>query len=210
MRAYFHAEAVSTGVKIDSTDGRVYNEATREKQMELVHRKVPGEFLEALPEGMKFIHRRGKEFLVVEQIFCRNGHSLISQSVRIHGEPSIRVRVGPHADAGSIFLDAFWGSHSKLYSFIPCPSDHVEYVDAFCPECNVGLMVDELCPTDDCGSSKSILLHLPGVKNGIYVCARLGCPAHYLSVTNLPRGIVERVSEINYFGHGEEEMFSGI
>lgn len=197
--------------EFDSGTGQVYNGYIQKRDsMELVHRKVPAEFLDALPEGMKFIHRKGKDFLVVEELRCPNGHSLISESVRIHGEPSIRVRIRPEEGAGLIFLDSFWGSHAKLYSFIPSARDQVDYIDAFCPECGVSMAVADACPHDTCGSEKSLLFHLPGAHNGVYVCARLGCPAHFLSITNLPRGVVERVSEINYFGHGEEEMFHGI
>ena len=34
--------------------------------------------------GMKYVVRNGKDFLVVEQVFCPNGHSLMVDNVRIH------------------------------------------------------------------------------------------------------------------------------
>ncbi|WP_455382384.1 hypothetical protein [Salinispira pacifica] len=178
--------------------------------MNLVHRKIPVEFLDALPEGMKFIHRQGQEFLVVEQLYCPAGHSLMVESVRIHGEPSIRFRVSPDDPDRLIFLDAFWGSHAKLFSFIPCTQDNVQYVDAYCPDCGASLSINQRCSLDECDSTNSLDLHLPGGKNHIYVCAKLGCPGHRLSVTDLPYNLNRAVSEINFFGHGDEELFRGI
>ena len=178
--------------------------------MNLVHRRVPAEFLDALPEGMKFIQRHGQEFLVVEKLCCPAGHSLMVDSVRIHGEPSIRFQVAPGDSDRLIFLDAFWGSHAKLFSFFAGPEERAEYVTAFCPECGASLAVDEACALPACGSKRSLALHLPGGRNRIYVCAKLGCPGHRLAVTHLPYNLNRAVSEINYFGHGEEELFRGI
>ena len=39
--------------------------------MQLKHTEIPLRFLQQLPEGIKYIHRHGKEFLVVEQLYCR-------------------------------------------------------------------------------------------------------------------------------------------
>ncbi len=178
--------------------------------MNLVHRKIPAEFLDALPEGMKFIHRHGQEFLVVEQLQCPAGHSLMVESVRIHGEPSIRFQVVPDDPSRLIFLDAFWGSHAKLFSFFPCQDEDVQYVNAYCPQCGTSLTVHEKCALEECDSTRSLDLQLPGGRNHIYVCAKLGCPGHRLAVTDLPYNLNRIVSEINYFGHGDEELFSGI
>ncbi len=202
--------------------------------MELVHTKIPREFLDRLPEGMKFIHRHGKEFLVVEEIFCPKGHSLMSDSVRIHGEPSIRIAVGRSQDAaptgatgdpladnsvdgtaaadratagattgrGLIFVDAFWGSHAKLYSFFPQSGCADYLVDAHCPHCGVSMMVKRPCSRDDCDSDEGIQFFLPGENSSVTVCAKLGCPDHELLVRGLPSDALEAVSEINFFGHG--------
>jgi len=61
--------------------------------MELRHTKIPVRFLERLPDGLKYLHRNGKEYLVVERLTCPNGHSLMATSVHIHDEPSIRFKV---------------------------------------------------------------------------------------------------------------------
>lgn len=178
--------------------------------MELRHTKIPGQFLERLPEGLKYLHRHGKEYLVVEELVCPNGHSLMSSSVHIHDEPSIRFRVRNGGQEGLIFLDAFWGSHDKLYSFLPVSAGSRPVLDTFCPECGASLNVDEPCLHPGCGCTTCIVFRLPGGSNRIFVCARLGCPWHRLEVSELPKALARSVSEINYFGHGDDEAFQGI
>jgi hypothetical protein len=51
--------------------------------MELMHNEIPREFLSALPDGIKYLVRHGKDFLVVEMVTCPNGHSLMSESVKL-------------------------------------------------------------------------------------------------------------------------------
>jgi hypothetical protein len=179
--------------------------------MQLIHRKIPREFLEMLPEGMKFIHRHGKEFLVVEELLCPNGHSLMVESVRIHDEPSIRISVERPEGSGLIFIDAYWGSHAKLYNFIADPSHPMDYAQAHCPHCGASLVVDRSCGRIDCGSQKSLMFRLPGEGNAIYVCAKLGCPDHSIVVGNVPAQVAKEVDQINFFGYGDDdEAFGGI
>lgn len=178
--------------------------------MQLIHRKVPREFLEMLPDGMKFIHHHGKEFLVVEELACSKGHSLMEESVRIHDEPSIKIAVERPNGLGLIFIDAFWGSHAKLYNFMPAPDEKVTFAAAHCPTCGESLVVDRPCGRMECDSQRSFKFHLPGHENVIYVCSKLGCPDHSIVVGGLPQRLTRLVSEINFFGYGEDEQFKGI
>lgn len=177
--------------------------------MELIHRTIPREFLDVLPEGMKFIHRHGKEFLVVEELLCPNGHSLMVESVRIHGEPSIRIAIERPEGTGLIFIDSFWGSHAKLFTFLADPTRPMAYAEAHCPHCGVSLVVDRRCGRFDCDSSRSLRFILPGAGNTIYVCAKLGCPDHAIIVSNISESIAEKVNQINYFGYGEDDEAFG-
>lgn len=182
----------------------------RAHSMELIHKQVPPEFVEMLPEGMKFIHRSGKEFLVVEEVRCPEGHSLMAESVRIHGEPSIRFDVARPVGTARIFVDSFWGSHAKLFSFLPTSDETFVYAQAICPTCGCSLIQERRCPRVDCESDRSIVFNLPSADSLIYVCARIGCPDHSIHVGGVPTDLAERVSEINYFGYGEDEQFRGI
>jgi hypothetical protein len=178
--------------------------------MELRHTRIPPRFLEHLPEGLKYVHRHGKEYLVVEQLVCPLGHSLMATSVHIHDEPSIRIKVRTADQEGLIFVDTFWGSHDKLYSFLPVQAGKHPVLETFCPECGTSLVEEEPCEQEGCDSTKCIVFRLPGGANRIYVCARLGCPWHRMDISELPESVSRSVSEINYFGHGEEDAFQGI
>jgi hypothetical protein len=178
--------------------------------MQLIHKSVPREFLELLPDGLKFIHRHGKEFLVVEELFCPAGHSLMAESVRIHEEPSIRITVERPNGTGLIFIDAFWGSHAKLFNFLPAPSEDLVHAKAHCPTCGVNLNVERPCGRMECDSAEHLLFHLPGENNFVYVCAKVGCPEHSIVAGGVPQHLNKLVSDINYFGYGEDEQFKGI
>lgn len=162
--------------------------------MEISPKEIPKEFLESLPEGIKLFRKSNKTFLVVEKVLCPNGHSLMDESIQIHGVPAIQLRIKDGLlNQGYLFLDAFWGSHSKLYSFIPKDSEF----EIRCPICGVSLMVEGKCSLSGCGSMKAVQLELPG-KNRILACAKLGCPGHRLEIAGLPSSAAVAVSNINF------------
>jgi hypothetical protein len=167
------------------------------------------EFLEILPEGIKLVSRKGHPYLVIDRVEDEKGNSLMDQSVRIHGEASIKMRVRVGAGEGFIFVDAYWGSHAKLYSFIPDFSAG-RTVEAFSPNDGSSLMVPWKCPIEGCNEKSGILLRLPGGQNTIIVCGKLGCPGHHIDVARVAEGVSESLSNINHFGEGEEELFSAI
>lgn len=178
--------------------------------MELKTPKIPEEFIETLPEGMKFVHKHGKEFLVIEDVRCPNGHSLIAESVHIHGEPSININVSIENQKGNFYIDAFWGSHAKLYSFLPVLKNVDPVIQAFCPVCGVSLLTESGCEQENCDAKEHIFFNLPEAGNRILVCAKLGCPGHKIEIQNIPEDVNEVVSEINYFGAQMDDIFKGI
>ncbi len=179
--------------------------------MELPVKDIPQEFLKSIPKGIRLIKRNQKDFLLVESLFCPKGHELIVDSVRIHDKPSIKIKVTINNESGFLFIDSYWGSHAKLFSSLPPVSaDETTYVEAFCPTCNISIIEHFSCPQEGCDSNKNILLLLPGLNNKIHVCAKLGCPGHQLEINDLPHGLVDSVSGINFFGAGVNEIFGGI
>ena len=143
--------------------------------MELNVSNIPSEFRKAIPKGFRLIKRNQKDFLYIESLFCPNGHNLIVDSVRIHDEASIKLKVIIKEKTGHLYIDAFWGSHSKLFSFVPETSDKDIYVNTFCPYCDADLSGNYACAQKGCNSEKSFTLLLPGGTNKIHVCSRLGC-----------------------------------
>ncbi len=179
--------------------------------MRLPTQKIPERFAHAVPRGFRLVKKHGHDFLLVESVFCPKGHNLVVDSVRIHDEASIKLKLVVGGEAGFVFVDAFWGSHAKLFSFIPpISAKEATFVEARCPYCDASMAERHLCRQKGCASDRSILLMLPGGTNQIHVCARLGCPGHLLDVVDLPHGVARTVSGINYFGVGSDKVFGGI
>jgi hypothetical protein len=179
--------------------------------MKLSHRKIPEQFARAMPRGFRLVQRQAQDFLLVESVFCPRGHNLVVDSVRIHDEPSVKLKVTVGDEAGFVFVDAFWGSHAKLFSFVPMMSGkEAAFADAYCPYCDASMGDRHACPEKGCSSDRGILLNLPGGKNKIHVCARLGCPGHMLDIVELPGQVVKAVSGINYFGAGTDDVLGSI
>ena len=177
--------------------------------MELKANRIPDEFKVVVPRGMRLVHRMEQEFLLVESVYCPKGHNLMVDSVRIHGEPSIKLELILGDQKGLIFVDAFWGSHTKLFSFLPKCKEG-DYLEGFCPYCHVSLKEESQCSVEGCESGGALVLHLPSSSGRIHVCHRLGCPGHLLDVHTLPHELSESISGINYFGHGTEDLFGGL
>ncbi|WP_319560446.1 hypothetical protein [Marispirochaeta sp.] len=178
--------------------------------MELTIKEIPAAFKANIPQGMRLFTKHEKEVLLVESIFCPNGHNLLVDSVRIHDEPSIRLNIKLGNQNGVVFLDSFWGSHANLFSFLPTQIKANSAVEAHCPYCDILLNVKRPCENVDCDSQEQIALYLPGRNNRIYVCPKVACPHHMLVVEDIPHDILEAIDEINYFGTGQDEVFGGI
>jgi hypothetical protein len=179
--------------------------------MELTPQAIPDRFTRAIPRGFRLVRRLGHEFLLVESVFCPEGHNLVVDSVRIHNEASIKLKLVVGGQAGLVFVDAFWGSHAKLFSFVPVAAGAgPALVEGRCPYCDAPMNERYPCPIEGCGSEDTIRLVLPGGKNTIRVCARLGCPGHLLDIADIPQEVVRTVSGINYFGAGGEDVLGSI
>ncbi len=178
--------------------------------MRIQYKKIPEDLLRSLPDGMKFLMVKGQQFLVVLEVACPEGHSLMDEDVRIHGEPSIRIKVDAGKSSGHLFVDPFWGGHSKLYDFVPVMGARQKVLSVSCPVCGTSLMEKSACRTDACGAGDAFVLHLPGGKNKIHVCARLGCPGHHLEVLDMPLKLSDELDQIHYFQTYEDEIFGGI
>jgi hypothetical protein len=154
--------------------------------MKLSPRPIPARFARAIPRGFRLVKRQGHDFLLVESVFCPKGHNLVVDSVRIHDEASIKLKVVVGSESGLVFAEAHW------------------------PYCDVAMTEHHRCSLKGCGSEESILLVLPGGKNMIHVCARLGCPGHELEIADMPQEVVRSVSGINYFGAGSDEVLGSM
>jgi len=160
-------------------------------------RSIPAAFVRKLPEGLKILSKKGQSFVVVDDLRCSKGHRLLSDNVRLHGEPSISFKVRGGGIDGTLYLDPFWGLHEKLYDFMFSSCDKPPILRAFCPECGVSLMKKKKCETKGCRAEEYIVFHLPG-GNTLESCAQWGCPEHNLKISAMPGDITDAVRKINY------------
>ena len=177
--------------------------------MELKSNSIPEEFRTVIPRGLRLVKRNEQEFLLVEAVFCPRGHNLLVDSVHIHGEPSIKLELMINGRKGLVFIDAFWGSHAKLFSFLPECAEGTK-LEGFCPYCHTPLTEEYVCHEEACHSHKGLSLYLPSGSGKVTVCASLGCPGHHLDISSIPHELTESISGINFFGAGTEELFGGL
>ena len=117
-------------------------------------------------------------------------------------ERAIELQISVGNSEGMILVDSYWGSHAKLYSFLVDAASVDSLVTAKVPHSETSLMATHPCGVEGCTSDQAIELNLPGGRNKIYVCARLGCPGHDLEIPDMPTPLSETVSSINFFGAG--------
>ncbi|MBL8028707.1 MAG: hypothetical protein JNL74_19945 [Fibrobacteres bacterium] len=171
---------------------------------------IPREFIEKLPEGFKVANRHGSIYVVVEDVRCPNGHNIITDTVRLHGEPSIGIKVKGGGIKGTMYLDPFWGLHQKLFDFMFKSNIPNPLIKAACPHCNASLMTTKRCDTPGCNSDEFIEFSLPGKGNKIDVCARWGCSEHSITIESIGEDTTVQVKKINYqdmHTHGEAMGF---
>jgi hypothetical protein len=179
--------------------------------MNIQYKEIPKNMLNHLPDGLKLIHRNEKNYLVVENSFCPNGHSLMDNSVQINEVPTIKIKISDGFTIGYIYLDSFWGSHAKLYSFMPEQTYSLDDYNVCCPVCDTNLVVERKCMHESCDSNREVELILPG-KNKIFICAKLGCPGHYMEIKKIPNKVVRNIKSINCFIENLEndDFFKGV
>ena len=136
--------------------------------LNLKNQKIPVEFLANLPEGLKVVNRKNISYVVVEDIRCPHDHSLLSEEVKLHGEAAITMRIRGGGSEGLVYLDPFWGLHAKLFDFMFKEADAKPLVHAFCPICDMSLMVPRQCPYPECQTKDYIEFILPDGKNKIF------------------------------------------
>ena len=71
--------------------------------MKLTAQKIPEEFVRSIPRGFRLVQKQGCDFLLVESLFCPNGHNLIVDSVRIHDEASVKLKIVVNHQPGFVF-----------------------------------------------------------------------------------------------------------
>lgn len=115
----------------------------------------------------------------VEHVTCPRGHSLMEPDKKIHGHPSIKMKLTYRGKEGVIYLDPVYGSFDHVEVGIKLPKGAV--VEFLCPKCSTSLTVpDESCQL--C-SSPMFIGYLP--KGGIIEgCLKKGCYYHRMKIVD--------------------------
>jgi hypothetical protein len=120
----------------------------------------------------------------VEHVSCSNGHDLTDPEKKIHGHPSIKLKLKYKGKDGLIYLDPVYGSFDHIEEGVKLPKGAV--VEFFCPTCEVSMTASEescqLC------ASPMFIAHLPG--GGIIEgCLKKGCYFHKMKIVDAEKQI---------------------
>lgn len=117
--------------------------------------------------------------LNVKHVKCPKGHQLCCDEKKIHGFPSIKLKVKYKNKEGFIYLDPIYGSYDNVEEGLSIPKNGV--AEFFCPECGISLTD----PMDTCQlcSSPMFILELPngGIVEG---CLKKGCVYHKMKIVD--------------------------
>jgi hypothetical protein len=117
--------------------------------------------------------------LNLEHASCPKGHLLRNEQVKIHGLPSIYVKVKYRKQIGDLYLDSTYGSFDNIYKGISVPDNAV--VELLCPECQSSL-TDKIERCQLC-SAPLFILNLPKGSN-LEGCLRKGCFFHKMKIVD--------------------------
>ncbi len=117
--------------------------------------------------------------LYVTHATCPKGHALQTTEVKIHKEPSLKVKVRSRGKEGFLYLDPAYGRYENVEKDIKIKDGDV--VEMYCPECGADLRDPE--ETCQLCSSPMFIFTLPG--GGIVEgCMRKGCLFHKMKIVD--------------------------
>ncbi len=110
--------------------------------------------------------------LVVNQLHCPNGHSLISDRTSFNGRPGILIGIGVENRRGLVALSPIYGDKTRVAIDIDLP--HGALAKLFCPVCNADFPVYANC---SCGGELlAVFLNRDAsFKDCIGICNRIDC-----------------------------------
>jgi NADH:ubiquinone oxidoreductase subunit E len=144
-----------------------------------VTRPMVKDILDRTRVGLDRVDVTTDERIFPVEVSCpRCNHSLMDQSYRIDGFPSIRVTISSAGNHGWLRLSCLYGSFAVDGEF-KVPMEAV--VNFFCPHCHAELIGS--FPCDRCGAPLVPML----VRGGgtVQICSRRGCQGHVLDLSGV-------------------------
>lgn len=118
--------------------------------------------------------------VVVEYVYCPNGHNLIWDYADFNGYPGIRLKVRKkNQQEGDVVLSPIFGDHTRVSLGVKLTEG--EAVNVFCPICGIEIPVLKEC--DKCKNGRIRVLSLSpkfDITRGIAFCDLVGCPNSYI------------------------------
>jgi len=131
--------------------------------------------IDALGEGgeikisVKKLIKSPKGVVQIRSALCKNRHSLIDDTVKLEGLPTIKVKTEIDGREEFVNLDPIYGLQRHIFKFDPDVADELHFS---CPKCNASLM-DEKKKCPECGASV-FLFEVP--PKGLFEsCSNLKC-----------------------------------
>ncbi|PIS30011.1 MAG: hypothetical protein COT43_02720 [Candidatus Marinimicrobia bacterium CG08_land_8_20_14_0_20_45_22] len=125
-----------------------------------------------MPNPLKSEIAGKKKVLIVDQLFCQNGHNLISKRAIFNGYPGLLIKVRQDDDAGLIALSPFYGENSRFTLDIDLIDQKI--LSLMCPVCGVEMPVISPC---NCGGNlvAFFLTKECDFRNCVGICTRVNC-----------------------------------
>jgi hypothetical protein len=110
--------------------------------------------------------------LIVRELFCPTGHSLIGDRAVFNGYSGILLGVSLNESKGLVALSPICGDKTRISLDIDLPDDRI--VNLFCPTCGIDLPRYATC---GCGADLTALFltRKASFADCIGVCNRIGC-----------------------------------
>ena len=115
---------------------------------------------------------RQEKIIVVDQCFCPNGHSLISDRAIFSGFKGIVFKVKRGSEAGIIAVSPVYGCRSRVALDLDLNEGTVW--EFHCPDCDVALPIYKDC---ECGGKVTVFFTTDKAEfsHSIGICNRVGC-----------------------------------
>lgn len=113
-----------------------------------------------------------KEVIVVKDVYCPNGHDLVSRRALFGKHGGILLDICQGNQSGSVALSPIFGEKIRVTLDIDLVGH--EMLEMFCPQCQVELPVYALC---DCGGRLTALFLTPDADfaDCLGLCNRVDC-----------------------------------
>ena len=124
-----------------------------------------------IPNPVKKVTGAAK-VLMIRELFCPVGHSLISGRAVFNGYPGILLGAGYRENKGLVALSPIYGDKTRVSIDIDLPEQRI--VNLFCPTCGIDLPRYATCSCE-ADLTALFLTRDASYADCIVVCNRIGC-----------------------------------